>query len=165
MIGKEKTSATSTASSAEGDTALQVRHLPLSLLLLRLGVGLVMIMWTIDKIINPGHADAVFSNFYGLDGLTSGAFVAIGLVQALVVAAFVAGAYRSISYALILLMHAVSTISSWKQYVDGFDNLLFFAAWPMLAACIALFLLRKHDRLFSLDHYRLVGRSAPNQQE
>jgi hypothetical protein len=29
----------------------------------------------------------------------------------------------------------------------GFDNLLFFAAWPMLAACFALYLLRDLDTL------------------
>ena len=27
-----------------------------------------------------------------------------------------------------------------------FDHLLFFAAWPMWAACIALFVLREHDQ-------------------
>jgi hypothetical protein len=33
-------------------------------------------------------------------------------------------------------------------------NLLFFAAWPMLAACIALFLLREHDTLLSIGTLR-----------
>ena len=48
-------------------------------------------------------------------------------------------------------MHTVSTLSSWRQYLDPFDNLLFFAAWPMLAACIALYLLRDHDNLLSIN--------------
>jgi len=47
------------------------------------------------------------------------------------------------------VMHAVSTLSSFPQYIDAFNNLLFFAAWPMLAACIALFLLREHDTKLS----------------
>ncbi len=33
-------------------------------------------------------------------------------------------------------------------------NLLFFAAWPMLAACIALFLLCEHDTLLSIGTLR-----------
>ena len=33
-------------------------------------------------------------------------------------------------------------------------NLLFFAAWPMLAACLALYLLRDYDRLASIDARR-----------
>jgi hypothetical protein len=31
-------------------------------------------------------------------------------------------------------------------------NILFFAAWPMLAALLTLFLLRSHDRMASLNH-------------
>jgi len=138
---------------------VSARHLGLSLLLLRLGVGLVMAMWTIDKMINPDHAGAVFSNFYGLEGLGAGSIVGIGAVQAVVIAAFLVGAYRTVTYGAVLLMHAGSTLSSWKQYLAAFDNLLFFAAWPMLAACVALFLLRSHDRLASFDAWRL--RRAP----
>lgn len=147
------------ATDQELEVAISPANLRLSLLLLRLGVGLVMAMWTMDKIINPSHADAVFSNFYGLSGLSSGMFTAIGFAQALIVLAFAAGAFRTISYGLVLLMHSVSTLSSWRQYLDGFENLLFFAAWPMLAACFALFLLRKHDALLSVDEWRL-GRST-----
>lgn len=47
----------------------------------------------------------------------------------------------------MLLLHAVSTFSSFPQYLDPFKNLLFFAAWPMLAACIALYLLRDLDTM------------------
>jgi hypothetical protein len=32
-----------------------------------------------------------------------------------------------------------------------FDNLLFFAAWPMLAACITLYLLRDLDTLWAMQ--------------
>lgn len=131
--------------------ASSIRHLPLSLLLLRLGIGLVMAMWTIDKIINPDHAGAVFSNFYGLDAVGSDILLAIGLAQGVIVIAFVAGAFRTLSYSAVLVMHAISTLASWRQYIDAFENLLFFAAWPMLAACITLFLLRKADTLLSLD--------------
>lgn len=127
------------------------RQLPLSLLLLRLGVGLVMAMWTLDKFINPDHAGAVFSNFYGLDAQGPLVLMALGLVQAVVVIAFLAGALRTLSYGAVFAMHGVSTLASWRQYFDPFESLLFFAAWPMLAACFALFLLRRSDTLFSVD--------------
>lgn len=123
--------------------------LPLSLLLLRMGVALVMGIWTFDKIINPDHAGAVFKNFYGLGAVGEQALLAIGVVEALIVLAFLAGLFKTITYGAVLLMHMVSTISSWRQYLEPFDNLLFFAAWPMLAACVALFLMRDHDRLLS----------------
>ncbi len=59
-------------------------RLALSLLLLRLGIAIVMLVWSVDKLARPEHAAGVF------------------------------------------------------------------AAWPMLAACSALFLLRDQDSLASL---------------
>ncbi len=129
-------------------------QLPLCLLLLRLGVAVVMLFWTADKFLNPDHAGGVFGHFYGLEGLGSLAFLGIGGVEALIVLAFTLGLFRTFSYAAVLLLHTVSTLSSWRQYAEPFDNLLFLAAWPMLAACITLFLLRRHDQ-FTIDaHFR-----------
>ena len=61
---------------------------------------------------------------------------------------FALGALRTWSYGLVMLLHVGSTFSSWQQYLNPYEgaNRLFFAAWPMLAACIALFPLRDHDR-------------------
>jgi len=122
--------------------------LSVSLFLLRVTVALVMTVWAIDKIMNPGHAGAVFSNFYGIE-IGSAELKVIGALQLVVILAFVIGLFKTISYGLVLLMHAGSTLSSWQQYLAPFDNLLFFAAWPMLAACIALFLLREDDVFLS----------------
>ncbi len=130
------------------------KKLGIALLLLRLGVFIVMFMWTLDKFLHPDHAAAVFANFYMLEGLGEGAFFLIGAVQLVIVLGFVAGMFRAWSYGLVLAMHTVSTFSSWRQYLDPFENLLFFAAWPMLAACVALFLLRKSDRLLNFDAWR-----------
>ena len=130
---------------------MENQRIATALLLLRLGVFIVMIMWTLDKFINPQHSGAIFENFYGLGGLSGTAFMIIGLLQLLVVLAFVAGFMKRISYGIVLLLHSVSTLSSWQQYLDGFNNLLFFAAWPMLAACIALYMLRDLDTRLTLD--------------
>jgi putative oxidoreductase len=99
------------------DIASRVRLPPL---LLRIGVFIVRLMWTLDKFVQPGHSAGVFKKFYQLDigGPAVGA---------------------------VLLLHGVSTVSSYRQYLAAFDNLLFFAAWPMLAACVTLYLLRDLD--------------------
>jgi hypothetical protein len=126
------------------------RTLEISLFALRLTVALVLTVWALDKLVNPDHAAGIFSNFYGLDvGHT--ALYTVGAIQLVIIAAFLAGVLKPISYGLVLVMHAGSTLSSWRQYLDPFDNLLFFAAWPMLAACLALFLLRDRDRLLSIQ--------------
>jgi len=121
-----------------------------SLFLLRAGVFIVMLMWALDKFVNPAHGAAVFENFYSIGGLGTTTFYIIGAFQIVLLAAFVAGVMKTWSYGAILLFHAVTTFSSYNQYLDAFNNLLFFAAWPMLAACAAIFLLRDFDTRFTL---------------
>lgn len=130
------------------------KRLEISLLLLRLGVFVVMAMWTIDKFVNPGHAAGIFESFYGI--AISGS-VLIGIIAAAelaLVLAFVAGLFKRFTYGAVMLLHGVSTLSAFKLYLAPFDNLLFFAAWPMLAACVALYLMRDQDTLFTLGSRR-----------
>lgn len=124
-----------------------------SLLALRLGVFIVFAMWTLDKFVNPQHTAAVFENFYLVSGLSAIASYVIGAVQTVVILAFVAGYLKRYSYGLVFLMHLVSTLSSYGQYLNPWNGgLLFFAAWPMLAATFALYLLRDEDRLFAIEN-------------
>jgi putative oxidoreductase len=116
-----------------------------SLLSLRVTVFVVMLFWTLDKFVQPEHSGGVFENFYGIGGLGATAFYVIGALEMVLILAFVAGALKRVTYGLVLLLHAVSTFSSFGQYLDPFNNLLFFAAWPMLAACLTLYLLRDLD--------------------
>ena len=129
------------------------KKLQVSLLFLRLSVFLVMFMWTLDKFINPGHAAKVYASFYYIAGLESTVMYAIGGLEMILLLLFLAGYKKFYTYGAVLLLHSVSTLSSFKQYLAPFEGsaLLFFAAWPMLAACFALFLLRDQDRMLSVD--------------
>jgi putative oxidoreductase len=131
----------------------QDNKLQLSLLLLRLSVFLVMFMWTIDKFINPGHAAKVYESFYNIAGLEVVVMFAIGTIELIILLLFLVGYKKKYTYGAVLALHAVSTLSSFRQYLTPFDgpNLLFFAAWPMLAACFVLFLLRDQDKKWSVS--------------
>lgn len=125
------------------------KRLHWALFSLRLGVFIVMLMWTLDKFVNPEHSARVFEHFYGISGSTDTIAYILGSLQLVLVLAFMAGIKKRITYGLIFLMHGASTLSSYAQYLDGFNNLLFFAAWPMWAACFALYLLRDQDVKFT----------------
>ncbi len=133
------------------DTKLsETERLQWSLFLLRAGVFIVMFMWTLDKFVNPGHAAAIFENFYMISGMGGIVLYTIAAVEMVLILAFLAGLWKTWTYGAVMVLHGVSTLSSWNQYLNAFDNLLFFAAWPMLAACIALFLLRDSDTRWTL---------------
>ena len=131
----------------------QNNKLQLSLLLLRLSVFLVMFMQTIDKFINPEHAAKVFASFYNISGLEVVVKFAIGVIELIILLLFLVGYKKKYTYGALLALHAVSTLFSFKQYLEPFDgpNLLFFAAWPMLAACFLLFLLRDQHKKWSIS--------------
>lgn len=131
-------------------------RLSLSLLLLRLSLGLVMMVWAFDKILNPGHGAAVLDGFYGLSGIGEQVIRAIGVVQGIIVLGFLLGVAKTWTYGAVLLMHAVTTLVSWSAYLEPLKNILFFSAWPMLAGLVTLFLLRGEDRIVTV-----AGRGDP----
>ena len=68
-----------------------------SLLLMRLAIAAFLLVWAMDKVIAPEHAQAVFSHFY-FSELSQPALKAIGIVQMVVIAAFVVGFARFWTY-------------------------------------------------------------------
>jgi hypothetical protein len=122
-----------------------------ALFALRITVFIVMFAWTLDKFVNPAHGMKIFEHFYGIGGLAENAVYIMGAFQLALVLAFVAGLAKRYTYGLIFLLHGGSTLSSFPQYIDAFNNLLFFAAWPMWGACFALYLLRDADTRFTLS--------------
>ncbi|MGQ0656665.1 MAG: hypothetical protein ACT4NU_00985 [Chromatiales bacterium] len=62
------------------------------------------------------------------------------------------GLWRTLTYGAALLIHAMSTLSTYHELLSPFGkNHLFIAAVPVLAAFTALFLLRREDCLWAHD--------------
>ncbi|MEL7332368.1 MAG: hypothetical protein AAFN12_08960 [Cyanobacteria bacterium J06560_2] len=119
----------------------------LVLLLTRLSIFIAMMIWVIDKFVQPDHTAAVFQAFYGISGIGTTVAYALGIAQLAIMIAFVIGYQKKITYGLVLLMHTASTLVSVPKYLAPFEsaNILFYAAWPMLAACFTLYYLRDLD--------------------
>src|SRR3990172_229521 len=124
-------------------------ELPVALFILRLGLGAFLLLFGIDKLVAPATTVEVFAQFYGLI-VSHGMVYGAGVLETLLGLAFLAGLWKTLSYGLGLLLHAVSTLATYQEMFAPFGaNHLFLAALPVLAAFIALFLLRRHDTLWS----------------
>lgn len=149
ILGEWDMSESENGGAASGNAALP-------LLILRLATGYFMLLWAIEKLIKPEGAVGIFGYFYGME-ISTNISVALGIVQTIIVICFLVGFMRRLSYGLVLLMHAVSTLATWKHLVDPFGlyllespQHLFFAAVPVLAGTWLLYALRDQDT-YSLE--------------
>ncbi|MBO6548452.1 MAG: hypothetical protein JJ964_02385 [Rhizobiales bacterium] len=127
------------------------RTLMISLAVMRLSTAFFLSIWAIDKILNTSRAGKTFSKFYlSVDEGTI--ILALGCLQLLIIFLFAAGLFKFFSYGAVTLMHTVSVAASYQIYMDplGRPNILFWAAIPVLAGMIALFLLRDRDRCLTI---------------
>ncbi len=123
-------------------------------LLLRISLGLFLFLWGLDKIIAPGDTGHIFEHFYKMQ-IDAHATTVVGVGEMALGVAIIAGVFRTFSYGLGLMLHLISTLSSWQQLLDpwgkiwnaGKNSHLFLASIPVLAAFIVLFMNRSDDEL------------------
>ncbi len=121
-----------------------------ALFILRLGLGVFLLLFGIDKLVAPGTTVDVFAHYHGLV-ISHGVAYAAGVLEILLSLAFLAGLWKTLSYGLGLLLHAVSTLATYQELLAPFgSNHLYLAALPVLAAFIALFQLRRQDTLWNV---------------
>lgn len=124
------------------------------ILCLRLSLGMFLLQWAVEKIILPSATVRIAAGFYGI-GLPENLAPLLGIAEAALSLALLAGFLRRPVYGAALAIHAVTTIVSWRQLLDPYGlakigNHLFIASEPVLGGFIALYLLREFDAL-SLD--------------
>ena len=126
------------------------QKLQVGLLLIRISTGIFFLIWSVEKLVHPEITQKVFSRFYMME-ISPSISLAFGVLQTVIVLAFMAGLFKTWTYGAILGMHAVSVLSTYKELLAPYQppNHLFWAAVPLLAALIALFILRREDRLLT----------------
>ncbi len=139
-----------------------------SLLLLRIGTGLLLVLWGALRLVSPAAGPGLANKYYGgfldLQILQIGfgaAEVAIGLLVVL-------GLFRRIAYSLQALILVPGAIVLWRYLLDPLgmylldkesSQILFFPSIALAAATLVLLAFRDEDR-WSLDH-RLQARKTP----
>lgn len=126
-----------------------LKRLPLALLFLRLGVFIVFLVWTLDKLFIPKHAAIIYMKYYFINDAASMMFL-VGAVETVLIIGFVVGFMKRWTYGIVLVLHTISTLAIFGKYLD-LSNLVYFGSWPMLAACFALYYLRDADTLWVID--------------
>ena len=122
-----------------------------ALLLLRLSLGGFLLLWGIDKLVSPETTVKIFGMFYMIP-IDLGIAYAVGIAEVLLALAIMIGLYKKWTYGLGMILHGISTISTYKQLAMPFGkNHLFIAALPVLAAFIVLYLLRDKDTYLTVS--------------
>ena len=137
---------------------------PASLLLLRVSLGLLMLLWGADKLVNVQHGLVVSEAFYF--GLFSSASLlkAFGVLQVVLGLLIVLGAARRIAYPALVVVTAATLVGVWRSVVDPWgwylegSNVLFFPSLIVFAAALVLMAHQAEDAL-SLDARRQHRRS------
>lgn len=130
-----------------------------SLLLLRISIGVLMVLWGIDKLVNVEHGIAVSEGFYG--GLFSAPVLlqAFGVLQILLGFGVIVGLRRTLLYPALLVITGVSVLAVWRSIVDPWgwvlegSNVLFYPSLIIFAGSLVLWAFREEDVL-ALDGRR-----------
>lgn len=132
---------------------------PLSLLLLRIGTGLLLAVWGLVKVAAPSASLAVSEKYYG--GLLSleALQTPLGVLQVLLGLTIVLGVFRKFAYPIQALVLGLGVLAIWKYIADPLGlyllteetrNLLFFPSFTVFAATLVLLAFRSDDT-WSLD--------------
>lgn len=130
-----------------------------SLLLLRLGTGLLLVLWGGLRLIVPEAGPGLAQKYYG--GLLDMAMLqrAYGLAEVVIGLLVVLGLLRRLAYPLQALILVPGTLLLWRYLADPVgmylmsredSQILFFPSITVAAASLVLLAFRDEDRL-SLD--------------
>jgi putative oxidoreductase len=138
---------------------------PWALLLLRVGTGLLLVIWGLLRVMmpaaGPGLAERYYSGAFGMQTLQ----VAYGAAEVAVGLLVVLGLFRRLAYPLLALILIPASLMLWRYLLDPYgmyllsredSQILFFPSITVAAATLALLAFGNDDR-FALD--RLIGRN------
>lgn len=133
-----------------------------SLLALRISIALLVVLWGVDKIMDPEHAVRVSDNFYlGLLSFPS-LMPVLGVAQIGVALLAMVGLFRAVVDPVIFLINLGSMLGVWRSIVDPWGwflegtNVFFFPSLIVAAGCLVLIAFQDAETLV-LDRKRRSG--------
>lgn len=146
----------------------RARFKAVSLLLLRVGTGLLLVLWGALRVISPAAGPGLASKYYS--GLFGGQAlqIAYGTAEIVIGALVVLGLFRRLAYPLQALILVPGALMLWRYLLDPLgiylldkesSQILFFPSLAVAAATLVLLAFRDEDTL-SVDAARLRMRPA-----
>jgi len=120
-----------------------------TLLLLRISLGLLMLVWGIDKIVNPSHGMKVAERFYFGLPLSAAVMPALGVAQIALGLLVMLRVRERITLAALVVLNGVTLIGVWRSLIDPWGwyltgtNALFFPSLIIFAGAFVLWAFRK----------------------
>jgi uncharacterized membrane protein YphA (DoxX/SURF4 family) len=123
----------------------------LALLFLRASLGLLLVIWGVDKLRDTRHGLVVSEHFYG--GVVSSPLVMTGLgaAEVLLGLAVIAGLARRVTDPALLVVTGVTLVAVWRSVLDPLGlflantQLLFYPSLIIFAAALVVATARRDD--------------------
>jgi len=132
-----------------------------ALLLLRVTLGVLLIWWGLDKLVQVEHGAAVAEQFYWGVGTGQGWLRVAGVLEMLLGGLVVAGLGRRWAYPALVALTGITLLGVWRSVLDPWGwfladtNVLFYPSAIVWAASLVLWTFRDDDRL-TLDRKPVV---------
>jgi len=130
-----------------------------SLLMLRIGTGLLLVLWGGLRVMTPAAGPDLATKYYGGFLDLQSLQVGFGVAELIIGLLVVLGLFRRISYALQALILVPGALVLWRYLLDPMgmylldkesSQILFFPSITIAAATLVLLAFRDEDR-WSLD--------------
>lgn len=136
-----------------------------SLLLLRIGTGLLLVLWGGLRVMSPSAGPGLSNKYYGGFLDLQSLQIAFGVTEVIIGLLVVVGMFRRVVYLLQALILIPGAIVLWRYLLDPMglylldkenSQILFFPSITIAAATLVLLAFRDEDR-WSLDQ-KLIAR-------
>lgn len=122
-----------------------------SLLLMRVSLGLLLVFWGLDKLVNVDHSIRVAERFYLGVGATVWFLNAFGILETLLGLLVAVGKWRRLTYPVMLAVLAATGLSVWKSILDPWGwvfedtNALFYPSLIIFAGALVVWAFKEED--------------------
>jgi uncharacterized membrane protein YphA (DoxX/SURF4 family) len=112
--------------------------------MLRMSIGYLLVIWGVDKLVNPAHGLDVSDHFYLGVFTFPGLMPVFGIAELILGGLVIVGIWGRYTYPVVVVIAAITAAGVWRSIVDPWGwylqgaNALFYPSLIILAASLVL---------------------------